>query len=156
MPVQGQPNKGGRPKGATRKSATAQISRGGHRLLVWLNERQSENGWALWSLADAAKDLGITDTTINGALREFEKRGLVGCWPPASGRGRRISHVWLSAEARAAALHWAAYGMTAYQRGRELARTAGDLRAAAERDDLPDWAVDLLKDDPDYGHIVAR
>ncbi|WP_291432371.1 hypothetical protein [Deinococcus sp.] len=154
--MQGQRNKGGRPRGATRKSAAAQISRGGHRLLVWLNERRPESGWVPWVLADAAADLGIAPTSISAALRAFEKRGLVGCWPPAAGRGRRITHVWLSAEARAAALHWSAYGMTAYQRARMTARVAGDLRAAQERGRLPDWAADLLKDDPDYGHIVTR
>lgn len=108
-----------------------------------------------WSAGDMAALWGKHTQTISRALSNMEERRLVCCFATGKGTGRRVLHVKLSAEAVAVAAHQLEHGQSAYQRRREVNKTAGDLRAAQAGGRLPEELAALLKDDPDFGHIVG-
>lgn len=166
MPVTGRA-KAGRPKGARRTSASSQLSELQRNILMRLRQMEldmlggdegqhleARNMGVPWSAGDMAKLFCKQPQAISRALSNLEDRRLVCCFATGVGNGRRVLHVKLSAEAVAVADHQLEYGMSEYQRKREISRTAGDLRTAIEAGRLEDGLKKLLKGDPDYGHIV--
>lgn len=73
-----------------------------------------------WKAEVMAEVLG--GSNASAFLANLEARRLVCCLAKGSGRGRRVSHVKLSAQAVAEAEHWARYAQSPEQRRRWLAK----------------------------------
>lgn len=131
--MSGQRREHGRPKGATRATAEGQLSaKGRHMLAVLLaTERAMLEGTAAqrrtvrnrgvpW--VAAAMGEVLNSSAASTILTNLEGRGLVCCFAQGGiWRGRRISHVKLSAQARAVAEFWEKYGQSKEQRRRWIA-----------------------------------
>lgn len=125
---------GGRPKGA-RASAGAQLSAEGRKLLVWLmleelklqfgtpEEKVAvQNTGIPWNLTAAAQALDVLPASAKRTLSGLERRRIICCWATGEGRGRRISHIKLSAQADEIARHQHDHGMSAAQFARMRTR----------------------------------
>jgi hypothetical protein len=130
--VKMQPAAKGRPRGA-RAAANAQLSENARKLLRWLlmerdvmergnPEEQLEvrNKGIPWDASKAAEKLGVLTASATRTLTGLEGREIICCWATGEGRGRRISHVKLSAQAIQVAAFQADFGMSQAQWKRRL------------------------------------
>lgn len=146
----------GRPKGAKRATAEGQLSaRGRHMLAVLLlteramlegtaaQQRTARNKGVPWDAAAMVEALG--SDTASSTLANLEGRRLVCCWAEGSGRGRRVSHVKLSAQAVDVAEYWIKHRQSKEQHRRRMTKLYTELHQ------LPDGTEYAV-----YGAISRR
>lgn len=139
----------GRPKGA-RASAGAQLSEEGRKLLVWLmfeelrlssgtpeEKLAVRNTGVPWNLAAAAEALKVLPASAKRTLSGLERRQIICCWATGEGRGRRISHIKLSAQANEIARHQHDHGMSAAQFTRKKRSLYAEQQRIEWEDEMP-------------------
>ena len=139
----------GRPKGA-RASAGAQLSEEGRKLLVWLmlgelrlsfgtpeEKLAVRNTGVPWNLAAAAQALEVLPASAKRTLSGLERRRIICCWATGEGRGRRISHIKLSAQADEIAKHQHDRGMSAAQFTRMTRRWQAEQQRIEWEEEMP-------------------
>ena len=139
----------GRPKGA-RASAGAQLSEEGRKLLVWLmleelrlfsgtpDEKLAvQNTGVPWNLAAAAEALKVSPASAKRTLSGLERRRIICCWATGERRGRRISHIKLSAQADEIARHQHDHGMSAAQFTRKKRSLYAEQQRIEWEDEMP-------------------
>jgi hypothetical protein len=137
-------------KGPTRGRAAPdkQLSKLARFLLVWLLSEETalssspagkldlKNRGIPWDLSKAAAELGVATASAARTLAALEDRRLIACWATGESRGRRISHIKLSATAIEVATFQRDYGKSASQAARQ---NASAYRNWLEEKELEAW-----------------
>lgn len=136
MPITPPTKPTGRPKGAVRRSAIGQLSKLARELLLYLRqEEQMGHSMKLgipWKLKEYADFLVVHPSALSRTLTNLETRGLVWCLNTGEGRGRRVSHVRLSAQARLVAEIEGTYHMSLHQLQRASKKARDEARETAQ------------------------
>jgi predicted ArsR family transcriptional regulator len=80
-----------------------------------------QNNGIPWDPQKAAEALGVLPASAKRTLTALERRKLICCWGTGTGRGRRISHVKMSAQADQIATWQLGSGMSEAQFARRVA-----------------------------------
>lgn len=109
---------------------------------------EAKNRGVPWAAGETAKALGKSVQSVSASLSSLEKLRLIWCLAEGTGKGRRVSHVKLSAEAVEVARVQIEYGMSADQlRRKDSHMLMTDLKDSLEAGRMPDWVQECIQKD---------